>query len=372
MKAKLYFITAFILMTLVLQAQQYNVAIVEEWNNNTWANASKSTITYDANGNILTTTTETWDNGAWMNLGRMVNTLNSDGTVKETMSQSWQDGAWQDAMKTIFTYSETKKVLTQTTQMSLGEGSPLIDFSKLTYTYNDQDQLTTQLLQAYDFLTMELKNSTQNLYSYNADGTENQMTSQNWGLTNEWENATRNTNTYNDSKQVISDLNEKWENNTWVNDYQASYTYRSEGQIQESVAQDWNGEIWVNSSKELYTYNNQNEIAQVVSQEWNTASANWEDKTRITYSYDATGFDSYELAAKSLIVYPNPFSGQITIQSKLTNEYTIEVFNAAGQLVYSVLIPSNNFNINLGELQKGIYLLKSTQNNQSIKLLKTQ
>ena len=372
MRSKLYLLTALMMITLVIQAQKYNVALSEEWNNNAWTNTSKSTFTYDASGNILSTTTETWDNGAWLNAARMVNTLNADGTVKETLTQSWQDGDWQDAMKTVFTYNATKKVLTQTTQMSLGEGLPPMDFSKLTYTYNEQDQLTDQLLQTVNFATMQLVNSEQNHYTYNTDGTENQMVTQNWGLTNEWENTTRNTNTYNASKQVVSDLNEIWENNTWVNDYSASYSYHSGGQLEESEGKDWINGKWENSFKELFTYNNQNEISQVVSQEWNTAQSKWDDKSRITYSYDATGFDPLELTGNSLTVFPNPFADQITVQSKLTTEQTIEVFNADGQLVYSVKMLTDNFKVYLGELEKGIYLLKSNKNNQSIKLLKTQ
>lgn len=313
---------------------------------------------------------EEFTDGAWHEMAIMTNTLNDDGTVKETMTQSLENGSWQNVSKTIYTYNAAKLVLTASTQMNLGDS--WMDFSKMTYTYNGQNQLTNQVTQILNMLTMQLVNSDQNIYSYNSDGTENQVISQSWNTSNEWENAKRYTNTYNNSKKITSDLNEKWVNNAWVNDSRTSYTLNTAGLVQESTNQEWVNNAWVDSFKDNYTYNGNNEMTQIVTQKWNTTLSQWENDSRLTYTYGGTGVEVIESSDQSLVVYPNPFTSQITIQSKLQGIYTIEVYNASGKLINSFKTSGNSFKLNMDGLDNGIYLIKTPQNNQSIKVLKTQ
>jgi hypothetical protein len=370
MKTKLYLLTTFIFLTFAISAQNYKTLLMEDWQNNAWVYSSRSTNTYDANGNLLKTTMEEYTDGEWHNMAIMSNTLNDDGTVKETITQAWDNGSWQDVTKTAYTYNASKQVLTATTQM--GAGDIWFDFTKITYTYNDQNQLITQVTQIINMMTMELINSDQNTYSYNADGTENQIISQVWGPTNEWENSARFTNTYDNSKQVISDLNEKWENNAWVNDSKTTYTYNASGLVQESIGQSWENSAWVNSFKDMLTYNNKNEVTELITQEWNASLSLWENKSRLTYTYDGTGIHIVGLNNRSLVVFPNPFTDQITIQSELKGLHGIEVFNASGQLIYTIQTTENSYQMDLGALDNGVYLIKTPQNNQSIKVLKSK
>ncbi|MGE5427833.1 MAG: T9SS type A sorting domain-containing protein [Methylococcaceae bacterium] len=370
MKTKFYLFTTLIFLALTLPAQNYKTLLMEDWVNNAWVNASRSTNTYDANGHLKTTLMEEYNEGAWNNAGIMTNTLNDDGTVKETMTQAWDNGSWQDVSKTIYTYNGSKQVLTATTQMNLGDS--WMDFSKMIYTYNGQNQVATQVTQILNMLTMQLVNTDQNTYSYNSDGTENQVVSQKWNTNNEWENDTRYTNTYDNSKKVTSDLNEKWVNNAWTNDSKTAYTFNSAGLVQESIGQSWVDNAWINSFKDDYTYNSKNEITEVITQQWNTSLSQWENDSRLTYTYDGTGIHTVEFADHSLVVYPNPFADQITILSELKGIHGIEVFNVSGQLIYSVKTAENSFKLDLGGLENGVYMIKTPQNNQSIKVLKNK
>lgn len=370
MRTKLYLFIAFLLMTWSVSAQDYNTMLLEEWINNAWENSARSINTYDANGNLIKNTMEEWTDGAWQNSAIMTNTLNEDGTVKETMTQAWEEGAWLDVMKTAYTYNAAKQILTATTQMNLGD--TWMDFTKQIYTYNDQNQLTSQVTQILNMMTMELVNSEQNIYTYNVDGTENQVVTQTWGASSEWENSARNTNTYNEAKQVASDLSEKWENNAWANDSRSTYTYNAAGSVNESVGQTWVDNAWVNSFKDVYSYNSNNKMTEVITQEWNTTQSQWVNNSRLTYTYGQTGFHPIELTERSLVAFPNPFTDQITIQSGLKGMHVIEVFNTSGQLIYSVKTNENSHKLDLGKLTKGIYMIKTPQNNQSIQILKTR
>jgi hypothetical protein len=62
---------------------------------------------------------------------------------------------------------------------------------------------------------------------------------------------------------------------------------------------------------------------------------------------------------KETMVYPNPNTGNFYIECDNNTEIT--VFNMLGKLVYSNLHSSKS-EINLGELPKGIYILKAEFN----------
>ena len=376
MKTKFYLLTIFVFLALALSAQKYNVMLVEEWKNNSWANSLKTTNTYDSNGKLIKLTSQGWNapTSSWDNSVLISYTLNSDGTIKESLTQAWvaDDNAWEDVNKSVYTYSASKKILTQTTQIWFGGTG--IDFSKNIYTYNDKDSLSTLLTQTINPLTLQFVNSTQSTYTYNSDGTENQSVVQIWNASNQWVNSQRTTNTYNASKHVTLSLGEKWENDAWINDTRGSYTYNAKGSITESMEESWLANLWVNSSKQMMSYNTSGEIGQIVSQAWKTDLALWENELRITYDYNTTAIDPVKLAGKSSVVFPNPFEDQLTVVSGSFDEHGVEIFNSVGQLINSFKTNESVTNLNLGELKKGVYFMKikSSKNEQTIKLLKAR
>lgn len=374
MKTKFYFLTIFTFLTLVGSAQlpRFNTMLSEVWENNAWVNTTKSTNTYDANGNLTGTLHQQWNSDAdeWENAIQITYSLNPDGTAKEAMSQAWEENEWQDLQKTVYTYSPTKKVLTETTQLNL-EGT-FLDWSKVTNTYNDQDSLETQLTQVANLLTMELTNSGLDTYTYNPDGTQNQVVSQDWNLeTSEWENFSRYTNSYDEAKKLISDLTETWTEDAWVNEFKSTYTYNGE-QLQESLEQVWETDQWIDASKYLYTYTASNQIHQLVTQQWNAETSQWINEARITFTYGSTGINS--LTDRSLMVFPNPFNNQITIQSSVREGQNVEIINSSGQVVKSFKTQSKAQKIDLGHLENGMYIFRmnSPEFHQSVKVLKVK
>ena len=57
-----------------------------------------------------------------------------------------------------------------------------------------------------------------------------------------------------------------------------------------------------------------------------------------------------------LIIYPNPFNTNITFNSELNQ--TIEIINLIGSLVYSAKTENEKTEIDLSNLQNGIYFVK--------------
>ena len=62
--------------------------------------------------------------------------------------------------------------------------------------------------------------------------------------------------------------------------------------------------------------------------------------------------------------YPNPFTHSFFLTSKTSTEYSVEVFNAQGQLVKSFESNNSETNIDLSQQNSGVFLIKTTQDGQ--------
>ncbi len=80
-----------------------------------------------------------------------------------------------------------------------------------------------------------------------------------------------------------------------------------------------------------------------------------------------TGVSELPLAKSKILIYPNPTSGLISIYSaQKVEDLAVSFFNSQGTLVYSHKIKSTSHlseTLNLGNLAKGVYLVKITGNN---------
>jgi len=376
MKTKLYLLTALIFLTLFVSAQKYNYMIMEDWKDNAWTKASKSTNTYDSNGNLIKITMEQWnaETNLWEKYIIISYTLNSDATVKEALTQMWGmfGDEWSNSSKTSYTYDGSKKILTETTLTWMMDS--WLENRIETNTYDTNGKLIKIITQGYDFLTQQMKNSSQHTYTYNSDGTENQSVAQTWNALNQWENATRMTNTYNASKHITGMLSERWVSNAWMNVSKITLTYNTNGSLKETLSESWQTDKWVNSFKDISSYSPQGELEVDLSQGWNANLVQWENQMRTTYYYNTTGFQPVEFTGNGSKVFPNPFEDQLTIECGSLNENDIQVFNSTGQLVKSLKSTSSVTRVNLGSLNKGVYIMKikSLQNEQTIRLLKVK
>ena len=90
-------------------------------------------------------------------------------------------------------------------------------------------------------------------------------------------------------------------------------------------------------------------VVKDIVENWNS-SCNY---LGVTEEYDNGMFD-FEL-------YPNPTNGIITISGE--NIHEVKIWNINNQLLRSITINKKQFNIDLGNLPKGIYFLSVTTNN---------
>jgi len=66
-------------------------------------------------------------------------------------------------------------------------------------------------------------------------------------------------------------------------------------------------------------------------------------------------------------IFPNPAKNNITIENSNFEINTVELYNIAGQLVKSEDVNSMRTNLNVSDLNKGIYILEIQSNKTSIR-----
>lgn len=135
--------------------------------------------------------------------------------------------------------------------------------------------------------------------------------------TNQWQDITRITNTYDTNGNLTTSLEEKWDkpSTTWQNGYLINYTNNASGKVLEYLMQEWdvpssswknslkgnstytNNELetliisewmsdaWVNTLKTIFTYDSDGNLITELNQTWKTGTQSWEDATRTTYDY---------------------------------------------------------------------------------------
>lgn len=379
MKSTLYICLFSICFSLNLPAQKYASMIMEDWVNGNWVISMRLTNTFDSNGNVIAEAYDGWNDTTkvWEKNMLSTHTLNSNSTINYTLIQMWNkdENKWDDMQKMMYTYDGSKNTLTQKTQWY--SGTDWMDYSMANFTYDASGHLVKNINQQLDFMTMMMKDSYQSTYSYNDDGTENQHLSQNWNSTiGIWENTTRSTNIY-DSKRISSILTEEFTTGAWVNSMKSIITYNENGSANESLTQEWNisTSSWVDTGKEFYSYYPDGTNYQMLMTEWKTDLNKWENQSRITYTNDASSFIKPGLeVTNQLRVFPNPFTDVLSIEYKSLGEFSIQLFNANGQLVRTIEKGESISEINLVSLKNGVYFLKvvSPESQKVVKILKNK
>ncbi len=226
-------------------------------------------------------------------------------------------------------------------------------------------------------MTMQMADKTQTAYEYNPDGTEYRVTEERKDdPSGPWTPSWRTTSTYitvNNSRQVQTTLEEKYELNAWISDYRSTYSYNNDGTIKEFLEEEWDrgDSKWVNSSKDMVSYKN-GKMYQITGQEWKKELNQWENSSRITFDLP-TSSDAITRDNKHFIsIYPNPFSTEVTIENRTKSEVNLTIYNTSGQMVFSSVSTGTRNRIALGHLPGGTYYLiaKDGHAEQIVKLVK--
>ena len=105
-----------------------------------------------------------------------------------------------------------------------------------------------------------------------------------WNINdNQWINLNKTSYTYNDSANLLEEINFSW-NNTWQYSTKVSYEYDNDTNLINKITYLWINSSWVGSSKINYSYTQLNEPLVIVTYKWENNT--WKDTLKEEYIYN--------------------------------------------------------------------------------------
>jgi|CZKP01.1.fsa_nt_gi YD repeat-containing protein len=125
-------------------------------------------------------------------------------------------------------------------------------------------------------------------YTYTYDNSGNMLTELNetWS-NNVWIIYSKHTYTYDNSGNILTGLEEIWSNNVWVNSSRFTFAYDNSGNFLTGLWELWSNNVWVNSYRYTYTYNNFRNMLTELEETWSDNA--WVNYNRSTNTYDNSG-----------------------------------------------------------------------------------
>jgi len=362
-----------ILMSTNAMGQNVYSVLFEEWVNSNWQKQVQTINTYDGSNHLTHSISYNWmmPPGTWQNASQTDYANNPDGTLNQSVTQIWDTGSssWYDFLRSTYTYTASKKVLTVINEMNLGVWS---NSTKETNTYDGSGYLTNNLQQNWDSGSNNWKNNRQTNYTNNASGYATQSIEQSWNASNMWVNQERATYTYTGANKVHTATNEIWTGINWFNERKLTNTYNAGGYVTVALSQEWytTSNTWVNTIQSLYSYNGSNSITQIISQNWDIGTSTWTNGGRVTFGYNL-GTDDFTANSK-LMLYPNPSLDVVTIKSS-TPLFDADYFitDQTGRTIKTGQLNDEETTIDISQMSRGLYFFRIDQNYKSaIKLIK--
>ncbi|MBU2938839.1 T9SS type A sorting domain-containing protein [Lacinutrix sp. C3R15] len=310
---------------------------VLDFSTSTFVDSARLATSYNANNQILETINELWnsDTQIWENDRKSTQAYAGNNLI-EIINYLWIDNTWQ------------------------------LD-SRITNTYNTNNLIIESTIENRDVNTNTWINATKQEFTYNAVPLLINTLSSEWDLTNQvWTTISRATFVYAANNLLHTKTSEDWENNNWVNKNQETYTFDANDFLTQVLVSQWQeGTATYNAERrELYTNNSQGYYTELIRENYLLGSWTGASRDRRTYP------ECYTLHTKNntsdaYSIYPIPAKSTLHITlNRIHSEAVILDLN--GRIVYKQTLFNKHNTIDISQLNIGIYLLKITNQNQTI------
>ncbi len=361
----------------------------------------RSSTTLTSSGLLNTLTQVTLSGGVWENDGRNVLTWNSDNNLTQLHTDDWDGTVWEPDYRSVLNYNAAKQITDLTAEeWDLG-GSVWEGDTRTTYEYTGSDLTRTTSLD-WETIGSAWKNRTRHNLGYD-NGQWVSSTFQDWNtLTTVWDATDKNTYTYDQDGNLTQQLIQVWNTLTtaWGNDERLTYAYDANGDLSTITIHLWNGTTWEPDERYAYNYTTSGggSVTSVSRQEWDGGSNSWENKNRVNLNYNQHNriteveFQTWDIAGFWDVVandekyhfiyetfddgtsnrvneivstagfryYPNPSSAYITIETDNSAIAQVRLMDVTGRMVEQ-LTPANNtqrIHLPTTQLAPGMYYLQ--------------
>jgi hypothetical protein len=335
-----------------------NMVYVKNWDSQTssWqATERKQQKTHNVTGAKTEATNWTYLNGAYQLANKTLYVRDASGHQSDYYYLIY-NGSTYDTVLWVVPFYDAQGVDTLW-QLRIPQGGQWLKTENHSYTYDSYGNLTQVLVKEWDASQTSLTNKAKDDRTVNTNG------------------------------QIDEKLTYTWNSNSssWVNDSKATYTYSANGDpLEETYYSNATGS-WKESWKYNYTYDTQSLVAdilhpvdyyypdfsnKIVSKPLGYTvrqknGANWDSAFSAVYVYNNYSVSVEEHHVIPAKIYPNPVANRLFIESTENLDHAIfKLFTLQGKLVDIKQI--DNSNVNLSDLESGIYIYTVEENNLTI------
>jgi hypothetical protein len=360
------------LLSFYTNGQQLHGSLTESWDHG-WKKYTQSVYNYNASGHLSNSLQQQWDASTvnWQDGFRTVYTNNATGNPNVILVQIWDltTNNWVNSQRVILTYNNDE-ILTKSSELFVAGNWQ--NLSRETNSYDLSGYLVNNLYEIWDSINNVWKPSTLTEYSNNPNGKPAKELVKVWAPpSNQWEYSELHTYIYNTSDKVVAMLLYTMQNGKWVRFSQDIFSYDSNNYLTEMISRNWENAAnnWENDVK--YTYSNgiDGTLRKTVNQFWN--GKDWSNDLRFTFVYEPVGILETD-KSKVITIAPNPASDTITINNRdIEGEIAYEITDQTGRNFLNGLLKDDESKIDIHSLATGIYFIRfGHQKQQTVRMMK--
>lgn len=333
--------------------------LYEVWANGLWDKIVRYSYTYDGNGNLLLELDEDWKANQWVSNGSYTYTYDANRNRLSEIDADWFNNQWVNSYGYFYTYDAYGRLLTEVD--GFYTNNQLINSTKVTYAYDGQNNVSSMLWErwANEQWLSNLR------YSYTYDSNGNQLSSISevwWVAQNKWVYAARITSSYNEDRNLLTELHETMsDNQQWRAIERLTFIYDANGNLLSRLYEQWLDQKWWSYNRYSYKYFQNKLWSESVCEVWENST--WIQKDgffninvnqeksfadvgyKITLSYKQIITDArnekegivkkYSLAQN----FPNPFnpSTVISYQLSVNSKVSLKVYDVLGNEVATLV-----------------------------------
>ncbi|MEI6683292.1 MAG: T9SS type A sorting domain-containing protein [Bacteroidota bacterium] len=145
-----------------------STSLVQQWNNSSWVNSSRTVYTYDNHGNDINELYQYWVGTGWMNTNQTVNSYDANNHLMSTLTQDFINNSWSNNTLYEYSYDNSGNTTVRTVKYWDLNTGMLMGGSKYLYTFDANNQSVSTTYQYLDSGTGNWINSSLTSYYYSA------------------------------------------------------------------------------------------------------------------------------------------------------------------------------------------------------------
>jgi Secretion system C-terminal sorting domain len=311
------------------------------WENGDWTLQFGDRIltNYDGSGRLISAESQGWDSAeqTWLTYSGTTAIYNGDLLEQLNFQEASADGTLEDILYATFGYQNgSTEADTATIFMSMG--GEFLPVSRL---------LVSRWANFGDLVNLEPVSFTEQEY---LDGNFVDVFRQ---VRSDLDNG------------GYQDLGEDFDGDDWTLSYQFNLLIDDKGNIIEEKSEYYSdGELFIEYANLFtYTYDPNDNILERVQQFYDINTNEYQFNNRSVFGVylDVTGIES--ASNESLALYPNPTDAFLNLPSTTRIE-EVRIFDAQGRIVKQEV--SNTNQINVSDLEAGLYILQANMNNRLV------